>query len=345
MMNATLRPGRMSWITDPRSRRLLVLLALAAVAAAIPAAASPYAVGLTTRFVVFSILALSMDLLWGYGGVVSFGHAMFFGLGAYAAAITLSHLTGVSGTYLAFVIGIGVPSLLALGLGFFLFYSAVAGVYFGIVTLALSVVFETLAVVSRDFTGGMDGLYGFAIPTIWLPGLGNVEIWGTENPYIVSVVGLAVCFGLARWITRSSFGIAIRAIRDDEARLELLGYNTAFLKTVLLVITCAMAGLAGTLYTTVGFVSPQLLGVFFSTQVLVWVGIGGRGTLVGPILGTILVGFLETILSGEYENIWPLFVGLFFLAIVLFWPRGLYPFLERGAVAVRRFRRTPEATG
>jgi ABC-type branched-subunit amino acid transport system permease subunit len=212
----------------------------------------------------------------------------------------------------------------------------VAGVYFGIVTLALSVVLETLAVVSRDFTGGMDGLYGFAIPTIWLPLAGTVEVWGTENPYIAGVIGLAVCYLLARWITRSPFGTAIRAIRDDEARLELLGYDTAFMKTILLVITCAMAGLAGSLYTTVGFVSPQLLGVFFSTQVLVWVGIGGRGTLVGPILGTVLVGFLETILSGEYQDVWPLFVGLFFLVIVLFWPRGLYPFVQRGFAAARR---------
>jgi urea ABC transporter permease protein UrtC len=315
---------------------MAVLVVFAAVAAAIPAFASPYAVSLTTRFVVFSILALSMDLLWGYGGVVSFGHALFFGLGAYATAIALAHVGGVGGTYVALVLGIAVPAALAVALGYFLFYSAVAGVYFGIVTLALSVVFETLAVVNRDLTGGMDGLYGFAIPTVWIPGLGDVEIWATEAPYFAGVLGLGICYLLARWITRSSFGTAIKAIRDDEARLELLGYNTAFLKTVLLTITCAMAGFAGSLYTTVGFVSPQLLGVFFSTQVLVWVGIGGRGTLVGPILGTILVGFLETILSGEYEAIWPLFVGLFFLLIVLFWPKGLYPFIQRGFAALER---------
>ena len=112
------------------------------------------------------------------------------------------------------------------------------------------------------------------------------------------------------------------------------GYDIAFIKTVLLVIACLMAGFAGSLYTTVGFVSPTLLGVFFSTQVLVWVGIGGRGTLVGPILGTVLVGVLETVLSGQYKDIWPLFVGLTFLAVVLFWPRGLYPLvLELGARA------------
>jgi ABC-type branched-subunit amino acid transport system permease subunit len=138
---------------------------------------------------------------------------------------------------------------------------------------------------------------------------------------------LVVAFLIARWIAASSFGVAIRAIRHDEARVEMLGYDIAFIKTVLLVITCLMAGFAGSLYTTIGFISPTLLGVFFSTQVLVWVGIGGRGTLVGPVLGTIIVGILETVLSGQYEDIWPLFVGLTFLAVVLFWPRGLYPLM------------------
>ena len=99
-----------------------------------------------------------------------------------------------------------------------------------------------------------------------------------------------------------------------------------------------MAGFAGSLYTTVGFISPTLLGVFFSTQVLVWVGIGGRGTLVGPVLGTILVGVLEDFLSGQYEDIWPLFVGLTFLAVVLFWPSGLYPLMLHIASRLRSIR-------
>lgn len=313
--------------SSERTRRLAIVIVIAAIATAIPILTSPYVVSLATRFVVFSILALSMDLLWGYGGVVSFGQAMFFGIGAYASAIVLTHMTGTEGTLIALIVGVGIPVMFAIALGLFLFYSAVSGVYFGIVTLALTVVLETLAVVNRDLTGGMDGLYDFAIPTIWLPFIGPLEIWGTVAPYVASVVALGGCFLAARWIVRSGFGTVICAIRDDEDRLELLGYDTALIKTVLLAITCAMAGLAGTLYITVGFVSPQLLGAFFSTQVLVWVGIGGRGTLIGAIVGTILVGALEVILSGEYENIWPLFVGLFFLLVVLFWPRGLYPFI------------------
>lgn len=340
-MSVPTASGLRSSLSSSRTARNVLILVIAGFAASIPTFASPYAIGLTNRFMVFSILALSMDLLWGYGGVVSFGHAMFFGLGAYATAITLNNFGGVGATYGAFALGIGVPALLALALGYFLFYSQVAGVYFGIVTLALSVVFETLAIVNRDITGGLDGLYGFAIPTIWVPGLGDLEIWGTVNPYYAGLIGLALALSLSVWITRSSFGTAIKAIRDDEARLEMLGYDTAFLKTVLLVISCAMAGCAGTLYTTVGFVSSQLFAVFFSTQVLVWVGIGGRGTLVGPILGTILVGFLETVLSGEYQDIWPLLVGLFFLLVVLFWPSGLYPLLQR-MVAIGRRQRIPE---
>ncbi len=311
----------------PNRRRVVAILAVAAVAVFLPELLTGYTLGLATRFMIFSILAISLDLLWGYGGVVSFGHALFFGLGAYAVAITLTNIGGVGGTLVALVLGMAIPGLLALGLGLFLFYSKVSGVYFGIVTLALTVVFETLAIVSRDLTGGLDGLYGFEIPTIWLPGVGVVELWGSLNPFYAALVGLMVAFVIARWVTGSSFGVTIKAIRDDEARVEMLGYNVAFIKTVLLVMACMMAGFAGSLYTTIGFVSPALLGVFFSTQVLVWVGIGGRATIIGPILGTILVGILETYLSDQYQDIWPLFVGLTFLAVVLFWPSGLYPLL------------------
>jgi urea ABC transporter permease protein UrtC len=310
-----------------RQRRLLVVLAVAGVAAFLPAFLSAYTLGLATRFLVFSILAISLDLLWGYGGVVSFGHALFFGLGAYAVAITLTYVGGVAGTLLALLLGMVVPALLGLFLGIFLFYSKVSGVYFGIVTLALTVVFETIVIVGRDFTGGLDGLYGFEIPTLWLPGVGDIDLWGIRNPFYLALLGLVVAFLVARWITESSFGVTIRAIRDDESRVEMLGYDIAYVKTVLLVIACLMAGFAGSLYTTVGFVSPTLMSVFFSTQVLVWVGIGGRATLVGAILGTVLVGVIETVLSDEYEDIWPLFVGIMFVAVVLFWPRGLYPLI------------------
>jgi urea ABC transporter permease protein UrtC len=299
---------------------------------------SAYQLGLATRFLVFSILAISLDLLWGYGGVVSFGHAMFFGLGAYALAITLTYVGGVGGTLVGLGLGMAVPALLGLALGLFLFYSKVSGVYFGIVTLALTVVFETIAIVSRDFTGGLDGLYGFDIPTIWLPLIGDIDVWGVRNPFFAALIGLTMAFLLARWIASSSFGVTIRAIRDDEARVDMLGYDVAFIKTVLLVISCLMAGFAGSLYATVGFISPTLLGVFFSTQVLVWVGIGGRGTLVGPVLGTILVGVLEVFLSGQYEDIWPLFVGLTFLAVVLFWPSGLYPLILQVSSRLRAMR-------
>jgi urea transport system permease protein len=324
-----------------RSKRLIVILLIAGLAAFLPTVLSAYTVGLATRFMIFGILAVSLDLLWGYGGVVSFGHAMFFGLGAYAAAITLTYVGGIGGTLIGLALGMLVPALLALALGLFLFYSKVSGVYFGIVTLALTVVFETIVIVSRDFTGGLDGLYGFDIPTIWLPLLGDVRVWGIVNPFYAALFGLVISLVLAFWVTESSFGVTIRAIRDDERRVEMLGYNIAFIKTVLLVVACLMAGFAGSLYTTVGFVSPALLGVFFSTQVLVWVGIGGRGTLVGPVLGAILVGTLETFLSGEYEDIWPLFVGLAFLAVVLFWPKGLYPLLLHVASRVPSLRPRP----
>ena len=190
-VNVVVPRARDDGSVSPRQRRLLVIFAWPASPPSCPAMLSVYTLGLATRFMVFSILAISLDLLWGYGGVVSFGHAMFFGLGAYAVAITLSYVGGVGGTLLGLALGMAVPALLlALALGLFLFYSKVSGVYFGIVTLALTVVFETIAIVSRDFTGGLDGLYGFDIPTIWLPGLGDVDIWGMRNPFYAALVGL-----------------------------------------------------------------------------------------------------------------------------------------------------------
>jgi urea transport system permease protein len=318
----------------------LAVLGCAAAAAFVPSVVSPYGVTLASRFVIFGIIALSLDLLWGYGGIVSFGHAVFFGLGAYATAITLVHVHGVGGTYAGLLLALLVPVALGLLLGYFLFFAHVSGVYFGIVTLALSVILETVAIVLRSFTGGLDGLYGFSIPTVGIPYLATLEIWGTNNPFYASLIGLTICLLLARWIVRSPFGIVLRGIRDDQDRVEMLGYNTALVKTLVLAVACGMAGFAGSLYTSVGFVSPDLLNIFFSTQVLVWVGVGGRGTLWGPVIGAILVGYLENSLSGRYQDVWPLLVGAFFLLIVLFWPGGIVGLADAGLKTVRSRRRS-----
>lgn len=350
-------PGSQSGPTSPgdpaprrrltRLRPYLPILVVALLASWLPSALSMYNTSLVTRFMIFGILALSLGLLWGVAGVVSFGHAVFFGIGAYAIAIVLSHTSGIGGTYLGLVAAVVVPSLLGLFLGLFLFYARVSGIYFGIVTLALSVVFETLAISQRSLTGGLDGLYGFATPTIGIPGVGSLEIWGTVPPFYAALVGLALSLIVVQWMLRSSFGSIMRGLRDDETRLEMLGYNTARLKTTVLVITCAMAGFAGALYTSVGFVSPSMLGVFVSTQVLVWVGVGGRETLWGPVIGALVVGYMESILSTRYEDVWPLLVGLFFVLVVLFWPGGIVGLkrpLER-LVASARARRRQTAGG
>lgn len=324
-----------------KRRKVAVLIAVTIIALSLPMFASSYQLGLVSRFMVFAILALSLDILWGYTGVVSFGHAMFFGLGAYATAITLTHIEGVAASYLALSLGIFVPAFVGLVLGSFLFYSKVSGVYFGIVTLALTVVAETIFIVSRRFSGGLDGLYGFAKPTLGIPGLWSIEIWGVRAPYYAALAGLVISLMIGQWLVRSSFGIVLRAIRDDEDRVELLGISKAYIKTVVLTITCALAGFGGAIYTTIGFVSPQMLGIFFSTQALVWVAIGGRGTLWGPIIGAFFVGYLETSLSGNFQEFWPLLVGIVFVGVVLAGSGGIFGLLKDLIAHLHRMRTTP----
>lgn len=313
-----------------RFRRQLPLILLLAAAAPFPLFGPEYHIGLIARFMCFSILAVSFDLMWGYAGVISFGHAIFFGFGAYAMGISLRELGSEAGSAVGIVLALVVPAAAALFLGLFLFYSRVSGIYFGIVTLALAVALEQAFIAMRGFTGGLDGLLRFPHPVIGIPGLGAVEIWGVRPPYFVALVGLVATLAVARWIAQSDFGVAMRGLRDDEERMEFLGFSKAKMKTVVLVITAAMAGFGGAIYVSIAYVNPALVGISFSTETLMWVALGGRGTLWGPIVGVFFVGYLETILSGAYQNIWPLFIGITFILVVLIGRNGIIGLLPRG---------------
>jgi len=304
---------------------VILLLALAAL---FPALASDYETNLLAKFLAFAILALSLDLIWGYAGVVNFGHAIFFGLGAYSMGLVLKHVPVPGATYLAMLAAIAVPLLAGLGLGLFLFYGRVGGVYFGVVTLALTGVVQQLIIASNEMTGGMNGLYGYGEPKIGIPGLWEVGLYEADAAYYTILVGLAGCYLLARWLVRSDFGRAIRGIKENEARIEYLGYDVPLMKLTIFSISCAMAGFSGALYVPVGFISPDLVSLGMSAAVLVWVAVGGRGTLIGAILGAVLVNYLQTLLSDALVVLWLLIVGLFFITVVLFWPGGLVGLLR-----------------
>ena len=303
-----------------------------------PVFAGDYQTGILAKFLAFGVFALSLDLIWGYAGVVNFGHAIFFGLGAYAMGIVLKFLPVPGATYLAVLAAIGVPALIGMVLGYFLFYGRVSGVFFGVVTLALTGVARSLIIVGIGLTGGMNGLYGYPNPKLGLPGIWEVEWFGADVPYYVSLAGAVGCYLLARFIVRSDFGRAIRGIKENEDRVEYLGYDVRLIKLVVFMISCGMAGFSGALYVPVGFISPDLIGLGMSASVLVWVAVGGRGTLIGAFIGAIAVNYLQTLLSDALVVLWLLIVGVFFIAVVLFWPGGIVGLLRTGWVR-RRFGR------
>jgi urea ABC transporter permease protein UrtC len=310
----------------PRLRRPVARAGLAVLLLLLllfPLLASGYQTGLLAKFLVFGIFALSLDLIWGYSGIVNFGHAIFFGAGAYAMGIALKLLPVPGAAYVAVLAGIAAPALIGLGLGYLLFYGRVSGVYFGVVTLALTGAAHSLIIIGGDLTGGMNGLYGYRPPKLGLPGLLEVRWFDPVVSYYTALAGSLGCLALARWLVRSDFGRALRALRENEARAEFLGYNVPRLKLAIFTIACAMAGFSGALYVPVGFISPELIGAAMSASVLVWVAVGGRGTLLGAFVGAIGVNYLATLLSDALVVLWLLLVGLFFILVVLFWPGGL----------------------
>ncbi|MBO0334013.1 hypothetical protein J0X12_10320 [Sneathiella sp. CAU 1612] len=308
---------------QPKSWALgILLLALCL----FPQVFSGYQTSLLAKFLVFGIFALSLDLIWGYSGIVNFGHAIFFGAGAYAMGIALKYLPFAGATYLAVIFAILVPMIIAILLGYFLFYGRVGGVFFGVVTLALTGVVQSIIIVSSDLTGGMNGLFDFPPPKLGIPGILEFDLYSPTVAYYTVLVSAIGCYLLAKYIVNSDFGRVIQAIREDEDRVEFLGYNVPFMKVVIFAIACGMAGFSGALYVPLGFISPDLLSIERSAVVLVWVAVGGRGTLVGAFVGTLVVSYLQTFLSDQFVVLWLLFIGMLAILVILIWPSGIVGF-------------------
>lgn len=317
-------------VTSERLRSLLVYGVPLAGLALFPLIASVYQVSLLAKFLVYALLALSFDLLWGYAGILSFAHAVFFGLGAYSLALILKYFGDLPGaTYVGIFLAIALPSLLALFIGWAMFFGRVSGVYFAIVTFAVGAIFESLTIVWIEFTGGLNGLYGFPNPRLGLPGIWEVELTNDLFSYylIVAVLFLALLF--VRRLVNSPFGQTLRAIKDNEQRIEFLGYNVPRIKLMVFVIACALAGLSGALYVPVGFVSADIMGILFSTAIIVWVAVGGRGTLYGAVLGALVVNYLQAFMSDMLVFYWFLIIGVFFILVVVLMPDGVAGIMQR----------------
>jgi urea transport system permease protein len=326
---------------------VVALPALNALPPSSPVAISDFTLNLFGKFLTYAILALGLDLLWGYTGVLSLGHGVFFGLGAYAMGMHLMLEIGTQGVYRnalpdfmvwnqvtelplfwrpfrsgAFtLLAVGaVPAAFAFLFGYLTFRSRVRGVYFSIITQALAL--SAWLVFNRNETnlGGTNGLADFK--TIFGFPLNRVAT--QRGLYVATALCLVGAYLLCRWITRSQAGRVLVAIRDSETRVLSCGYSPVQFKVFVFVVSAVLAGVAGALYAPqVGIITPARIGVLPSIEMVVWVAVGGRGTLIGPVLGAVGVNWARSWLTTAYPDLWLYFLGSLFIGVVLFFPDGL----------------------
>jgi urea transport system permease protein len=309
---------------------------------------SPYGITLIGKYLCYGMLALAVDLIWGYCGILSLGHAAFFSLGGYAMGMYLMRQIGSRGVYgdpilpdfmvflnykslpwfwygfnhfgFALLMVLIVPGLLALVFGWFAFRSRVTGVYFSIITQALTYALM-LAFFRNDMGfGGNNGFTDFK------------DILGFDLHsdrtrvvlLVVTVAALAASYLACRAIVESRAGRVIRAIRDAESRTRFLGYPVESFKLWLFVFSGVVAGIAGALYVPqIGIINPSEFAPINSIEAVIWVAVGGRGTLYGAIAGAVLVNYAKTYLTGAFPEIWLYALGALFVLVTLFLPRGI----------------------
>jgi len=307
---------------------------------------SDYAVQLVAKIMCYAICALAMDLIWGYTGILSLGHGVFFALGGYAMGMYLMRQIGRDGNYQSdlpdfmvfldwkklpwhwavsdsfvatLVLIVLVPGLLAFVFGFFAFRSRIKGVYFSIITQAMT--FATMLLFFRNETG-FGGNNGF---TDFKRILGHPIATPGMRMLLFVVTGLTLVgfFVIARFLVRSKFGRVLQAIRDAESRLMFTGYDPLAYKLTVWVISAVMCGIAGALYVPqVGIINPGEMSPAASIEIAIWAAVGGRGTLIGPIVGAFFVNGAKSWFTQAFPEFWLYVLGAMFIAVTLF-PQGI----------------------
>lgn len=324
-----------------------------------PSMLGDFRLGLLAKYLVFAIVAVGIALAWGRGGMLVLGQGLFFGLGGYAMAMHLQLAEAPKGEPPAFMALTGaeqvpglwapfaspvftlamvvlLPMLAATLLGLLVFRSRVRGPYFAILTQALAAAFVILLIGQQQVTGGTNGL---TVMTFF--GLDLADPGDKRTLYLIVVVALGAVFLLARQLVRSRYGRLLVAVRDGEDRVRFLGYDPARVKVVAFAASAGMAGLAGALFVPiVGIISPTSLGVVPSIEMVIWVAVGGRLSLVGAIAGAILVNYAKTELSEQFPSAWLYAQGLLFVLVVAFAPRGIAGFAEWLRERAGRVRRS-----
>lgn len=317
-------------------------LACAILLLILPALLSDFQVNLLGRFLTYAIVAVGLDLLWGYTGMLSLGQGLFFALGAYCFAMYLNletagtKLPEFMGLYgvtelpffwqpfhspvFAVAAAVVVPMLIAGGMGYMIFRSRIQGVYFSIITQAMTWIFALLIVGQQRVINGTNGIT--EMRTIF--GARLAEPNTKLALYFATVVVLGAVYIGCRALVRSRFGRVLVAVRDDEHRLRFIGYNPVIVKTLVFMMSAGIAGLAGVLLVPqLGIISPKQLDIAASIEIVIWVAVGGRGTLAGAVLGAVLVNTGKSTLSSSYPDLWQLIMGGLFVGVVLLFPKGI----------------------
>jgi branched-chain amino acid transport system permease protein len=295
---------------------------LCIVAAAVgPYVLDSYTVNILVRSFLYAATALTVDILWGYTGILTFGQAAFFGIGAYAAGIIFTYMDFSPQTaVLALVAGVAVSAVVAGITGWVSFFYGASPLYVAIVTLALPIIFVQVLYSGGTFTGSSSGLVGYNTFDL------SVEAWFT-----ICGIGLVVLTTAAWFFVNSDFGRALAAIRENEQRCTYLGINAPRIKILLMMVMAMIASVAG--YAYAGYtvvVAPEIGSFVFGTELVMWVALGGRGTLVGPVLGTIAIDVTSAYLSGNLPYVWKLIVGSIFVLVIVALPQGIAPVVRSG---------------
>lgn len=315
-----------SWVGQ---RRQGVKVVLAIIALAYPYIIKSYYLSLSIEVLVFAIFALSLDLLLGYTGLPSFGHAAYFGLGGYLVAYIASSsdlaLGLTSNLLFTLPVIMSVTAVVALIIGFFALRTS--GIYFLMITLAFAQMLFSIAIRWSGVTGGSDGLPGVARPTIGIGPL-SYSFTSRESYYYLVLLFFLLSWWLMRKIVNSPFGWTLRGIRENEQRMRALGYNTFRYKMAAFAISGAMASVAGMLLVHFfRHASPDSLHWTTSGEVMVMLIIGGAGTLIGPVMGAALIRLFPLLVS-SYTDRWKSLEGLLFIAFVLYAPQGILGLLR-----------------
>lgn len=323
-------------------RKNIAFAAVAFLIAILPVFLSPFRVSLVGKFITYAIVALSLDMIWGYTGILSLGHGVFFGLGGYGLGMYLKLLasgdrlpdfmswsgrtalpwfwefykTAPSAVFMILLI----PTALAFALGILTFTNRIRGVYFSILSQALALVFVTLFVGLQGYTGGTNGITEFTK----LFGLPFVKLTTKYIWYYVALAFLILTYAVYSWILRTKCGRVLVAIRDGENRTRFSGYQVADYKTFVYSLSALFTGIAGALFVPFsGIISPSEMSISNSIDMAIWVAVGGRGNLIGAVIGALVVNITKTLVSESFPEIWSYFIGSIFVLVVLFLPRGL----------------------